>query len=178
MILVGEAFSQEVAAGPDIDRSLSVCRARIEGRIILCDTGEILTINDAEGQAVDLASAVAAKAAIRNAATTFANKLINSLLVQKSGDKAQNNVQLILSGIDFAEKIEFEEVIASLGDAVLGTKDISFREGRAEMEVRSGLSASDLVKKLYIACKKANLNFVVEEQTNRRIAFRNERKAK
>jgi hypothetical protein len=104
MILVGEAFSHDVATGDEFDRSMSVCRARIEGRIILCDTGEILTINDAEGKAVDLSSAVAAKAALRDAGAAFANKMINGLLVLKNGQKAQQSVTVILAGADFEKK--------------------------------------------------------------------------
>lgn len=172
MILVGEAFSHDVSTGDEFDRSMSVCRARIEGRIILCDTGEILTINDAEGKAVDLSSAVAAKAALRDAGATFANKMINGLLVLKNGGKAQQTVTVILAGADFAKKMEFEEVLKTLGDSIAGVKDISFADGRAEMEVQTPQTSADLTKLIYSGCKKAGLNINVEEQTNRRIGLR------
>jgi hypothetical protein len=171
LLLVGEAFSQDVNPGRIAGNNMRACRARIEGRIFLCDTGEILAINDGEGGATDLSSAVAAKAAIRDAARKFSEKILNRLLVADTGGKAQERIRVVLSGADFERKLQFQQLLASLDDTVTNVEEISFMEGRAEMDVVTTASSADFARQVFLAGKDQGIAVKVVEQTHRRCVF-------
>jgi hypothetical protein len=168
LLVVGEAFSQEVQGLGD---GQAVCRARIEAKILLCDTGEILASNDAAAGSSDLASAVAAKAAIREAAKVLAGKLIDDLLVKKTATGAQSRIRVILAGADFEKKLQFEELLGSFKETVSSVEEISYLDSRAEMDVVTTITSGELAKAVFLGSKKQGVALKVAEQSSRRCVF-------
>jgi hypothetical protein len=167
LLLVGEAFSQDVRP---VTRA-AACRARIEARILQCDTAEILTAGDGEAGAEDSAPAVAAKAAIRNAATTLFEKLVTDLLIRNTGAQARSRVRVIVAGVDFGQKLQFKALLENLKDLVAEIEEISFMESRAEFDIATSATSGKLAEAVFLAAKKEGINLNVSEQSNRRCVF-------
>ncbi len=167
LLLIGEAFSQDVRPAT----RAAACRARIEARILQCDTAEILSAGDAEAGAEDSAPAVAAKAALRNAATVLFEKLVTDLLVRNSGAQARSRVRVILAGADFEQKLLFKRLLEGLKNLILETEEVSFMESRAEFDVVTPATSAKVAEEVFLAAKKEGMNLGVTEQSNRRCVF-------
>ncbi len=167
IIIVGEAFSQDVPRNPRIDGNLFPCRARIEARVILCDTGEILAAGDGEGTAQDLAPAVAAKAAIRTASQKLSESLLKTLLIEGKTDRP---IKVILAGVDFEAKVDFKDMLKDM-PVIKGIDELSFQESRAEMEIQATVAAPQLAEDIYSVARKKGVKLKVIEQSNARLVF-------
>lgn len=167
LLLIGEAFSQDATP----IAAAAACRARIEARIIMCDTGDILAAGDAEAGAQDASPAVAAKAALRNAATILFEKLVTDILVQNTGAQARSRVRVVLAGADFEQKLTFKGVLEGLKEIVSETEEVSYLEARAEFDVVTAASSAKLAEVVFLAAKKQGLSLKVVEQSSRRCVF-------
>lgn len=168
LLLVGEAFSQDVVnplpGGPP------ACRARIEARVIRCDTAEIVASDDGEGGASDLSPAVAAKAAIRDAAKKLSDKLITSLLTANL-QASQERITVVLLGVDFDRKLKFLDLLDGMKDTIKDVEERSFIDPRAELELSTSLGTGELAKTLNQAAKAQGISMKVVEQSNRKCVF-------
>lgn len=169
LLLVGEAFSQDVAPDPLISGGLPTCSARIEARIIRCDTGEIVAADDGQGRAVDHSPAVAAKAAIRDAAKRMSEKLIVTMLKPRQPGSAK--IKIVLAGADFDLKLQFEELLNSIPDTITAVEEISFLDSRAEMEAVTSATGAQVAKAIFLAAKKLGMKLKVVEQSSGRCVF-------
>jgi hypothetical protein len=99
VIVVGEAFSQRIPP-PVQSTNLVFCRARVEIKAILTETGEIISADAEHGPGYDLAEELASKASLERTASTLAPRLISDLLVGGYGGagRATTNVELEISG--------------------------------------------------------------------------------
>lgn len=101
VIVVGEAFSQRVPP-PDAVGSTNFvfCRARVEIKAILTETGEIISADAQHGSGRDLAEELASKMSLEQTGDALAPRLINDLLVGGYGGagRATANVELEISG--------------------------------------------------------------------------------
>lgn len=171
LLLVGEAFSQDVPVDRSLVGAQSGCRARIEARIIQCDTGDILSADDGEGGATDLSPAVAAKAAIRAAAVKLGDKMLAALVVNNSGKASRERVRIVLSGADFESKLLFKTMLEGMKDQVSEVEEVSFQESRAEIDVVTSATASKLAEAIFLKARSEGLKLKVIEQTGRRCVF-------
>jgi len=171
MMIVGEAFSQDVLRDPNTMGNMFPARARIEARLFVIDTGEIISAGDGEGGALDVSPAVAAKAAIRTAATKLANKMIVDIVVNQQGGQALGNMRVSLAGVDFEQKLQFMNVLDEMKEMVTGVEEISYMESRAEMDVATTASAAKFAEEVFLRAKKKGLNIKVAEQSKRKCVF-------
>lgn len=76
LFIAGEAFSEQVNERPAHDVVPISARARIEVKVFIVESGEIIAANAAVSGATDQAPAVAGKTALQNAATELAEYLV------------------------------------------------------------------------------------------------------
>jgi hypothetical protein len=101
VVVVGEAFSQRVPPPSVVgDTNFIFCRARVEIKAILTETGEIISADAEHGSGRDLAEELASKMSLEQTAATLAPRLINDLLVGGYGGagRATANVEVEISG--------------------------------------------------------------------------------
>jgi hypothetical protein len=165
LLLIGEAFSQDVRSVTP----LPACRARIEARILQCDTAEILSAGDGEAGAEDLSPAVAAKAALRKAAAVLYDKLAFDILTRAA--PAHSRVRVILAGCSFEDRLLFKRLLQGLKELLSEIQEISFQDGRAEFDIDTTATSSTLAEEIFLAAKKEKLGLKVAEQSNRRCVF-------
>jgi hypothetical protein len=168
LLLVGEAFSQDVPVDRSLVGNSAGCRARIEARVIQCDTGDILTANDGEGGAVDLSPAVAAKAALRTAAGKMAEKMLADLLVNGHGQASRGRVRIVLAGADFESKLLFRKMLEGMKEIVAEAEEVSFQESRAEIDVVTSVTAGKLAEEVFLKARGEGMKLKVLEQSGRR----------
>jgi|GEM_PF-4274068 len=164
LLLVGEAFSQDVRSIPG---GLPACRARIEARIVQCDTADILSAGDAEDGAQDLSPAVAAKAALRKASARLYEKLLYDIYQRP----VSSRIRVILAGCSFQDKLDFKRLLQSLKELINEVQEISFQDSRAEFDIITSAASSTIAEEIFIGAKKEKINLKVAEQSNRRCVF-------
>jgi len=166
LLLVGQAFSQDVR--PVTRRA--ACRARIEARILQCDTAEILAAGGAEAGAEDLSPAVAAKAALRNASGRLFEKLVTDLLAANTTDNARR-VRVVLAGVDFQGKLQFKSLLENMKPLITEIEEISFMEKRAEFDVVTSATSAKIAEEVFLRARKDGLKLKVAEQSSGRCVF-------
>jgi len=164
LLLVGEAFSQDVRS---VAGRLPACRARIEARIVQCDTADILSAGDAEDGAQDLSPAVAAKAALRKASARLYEKLLYDIYQRP----VSSRIRVILAGCSFQDKLDFKRLLQSLKELINEVQEISFQDSRAEFDIITSAASSTIAEEIFIGAKKEKINLKVAEQSNRRCVF-------
>ena len=167
MLIVGEAFSEDLAPR----RGLAACSARIEASVILCDTAEVIAADDAEAINTHQGASVAAKGAIREAATTLSDKLLTSILINGAGAQALGRIQIVLAGADFESQIAFEDLLAEIDGVGKEIEELGFIEGSAQIEVVTDDNAKALARKIFRAAKKSGLAIKIVEQSGRRLVI-------
>ena len=171
LLVVGQAFSQDVLRDPAMMGNSFPCRGHIEAKIFFTDTADILWTGDADGGAMDLSPAVAAKAAIRAAATKMADTMITSLLVDKTGTQARGSIRVVVAGVDFEQKLLFKQVLGDMKELVTEAEEISYLESRVEMDVVTSTTSEKLAEAVFLGAKKQGMKLKVLESTNRRCVF-------
>jgi len=166
LLLVGEAFSQDVRS---VAGRLPACRARIEARIVQCDTADILSAGDAEDGAEDLSPAVAAKAALRKASARLYEKLASDILTRPA--PVSSRIRVILAGCSFEDKLVFKRLLQSLKELINEVQELSFQDSRAEFDIITSAASSTIAEEIFIGAKKEKINLKVAEQSNRRCVF-------
>lgn len=101
VIVVGEAFSQRVPPPSVLGETTFVfCRARVEIKAILTETGEIVSADAEHAPGRDLTEELASKRSLEATANLLAPRLINDLIAGSYGGpgRATANVELEISG--------------------------------------------------------------------------------
>jgi len=80
VLVLGEAFSQQVPTNPNVTGNMSSCRARIELRVVDCGTASIYGADSAEAGALDMSDLVAGKKAIQKAANEVGNRVAAAII--------------------------------------------------------------------------------------------------
>lgn len=168
LLIVGEGFSQDVPVDRSLVGASAGCRARIEARVIQCDTADILTANDGEGGGVDLSPAVAAKAALRSAAAKMADKMLADLLVNGHGQASRGRIRIVLAGADFESKLLFRKMLEGITELVAEAEEVSFQESRAEIDVVTTATSAKLAEEVFLKARTQGLRLKVLEQSGRR----------
>ena len=126
IIIIGEAFSEYVGdAGrflPGNQRTnVASCRARLEAKMYIARTGQIIAADGKYGSGADISEAVAAKVALTNAGAEMGRYMSEKLLEQAAGSKQQ--LELIVSPGSVSKLTEVESVLRELH----GVKNVNMR---------------------------------------------------
>lgn len=169
-VLKGEAVSHEVAPDRSLPPNFRQCSARIELQLVQADSGQVIGYVSANGAASGESEFVAGKDAIEVAAYRAINELLNDVLVKEIGASAFESVHVFLSGADFDQKLQFDELLKSI-DGVTGKTDTLFQDARAEMTVQTNLTSSELAQAVNKRAKEIGFGLKVIEMTGGRCGF-------
>ena len=110
IIIIGEAFSELAGRLPG---GLISCRARVETRAVMTDTGRILTASGFHAGGVDLTESTAAKTSLNNAGEMTGDHIIEQFL--KLGGDVASGVKLTVSSISsYSRLTELEKALRGL----------------------------------------------------------------
>jgi len=144
VLVIGDAVSAVAMRGGVLANMVSV-RARFEARAIRIDTGEVLAADGAEAPGLDLAEQVAGKKALAAAGEKWVETAVPVILDRWSKEvSGGNSVQVVVSGLTFAQLGKFKELLKT---EVRGVKDIhqrSFTANVATLDVDVKGSAQEL----------------------------------
>lgn len=157
ILVVGEAFSEGVG---DIGRFLPKgkntgtlsCRARIEAKMYIARTGQIIAADGKYGSAVDISEAVAAKKALAVAGKEMGEYLSGKLLELAAGNRQKTELVVITSGY---EKLD---MVQNALNNVTGVKNAdlrSYADGKGVFALHYGGSPQALFAQLQ---KQADCN--------------------
>lgn len=133
VVIIGEAFSESAGAG--IGGMVS-CRARVEARAVKTDTGEIVAADGKYATGLDITEAIAGKKALQQAGGELADYLAEQILAKWSSDVTNtNSVELIVSGVNYAQFAQLKSALTSSVRGVRGIHQRTFTGNRAVMEV-------------------------------------------
>ncbi len=130
VLIMGEAFSEGAMRGGGLANMVSV-RARLEARAIRTDTGEILAADGAFAPGLDISEQIAGKKALAAAGGKWVEAAFPVILDRWSKEvSGENSVQIVISGLSFAQLAKFKEVLAQ---QVRGVKDLQQRSFTANV---------------------------------------------
>ncbi len=139
ILIVGQAFSERAGdigqflPGSKGRTGIESCRARIEAKMYIARTGQIIAANGFDAGGADIVEANAAKAALRNAGEKIGEYLVEKLLCFAAGNRKQLEVVVLAS--DFNKMNEVKSALIS----VYGVKDAqitSYSNGKAIIRVQ------------------------------------------
>jgi len=144
LLIVGEGASEGAIRGGPLANFVSV-RARVEARAIRTDTGDILAAEGVSAPGLDLSEQGAGKKALAAAGEKWVEAALPAILARWSKEVNDGNtVQVVVSGLTFAQLGKFKE---RLKTEVRGVKDIhqrSFTANVATLDVDVKGSAQEL----------------------------------
>lgn len=145
ILIVGEAFSEDATR---LNNMFS-CRARVEARAIDVNSGSILATNGAHGSGLDIATNVAAKAALRDAGTLMADYFINELCdatLTNLPSEGRRDLGILVSNMTFTQ---YRSFMKKMDQATWGTvikKD--YNKNILKMILRSSEVTDDLADRI------------------------------
>ena len=141
ILIVGQAFSERAGdVGKFIPGNIGrtgvkSCRARIEAKMYIARTGQIIAANGFNAGGADTTEAVAAKVALQNAGEQIGEYLVEKLLGFAAGNRKQLEVVVLAS--DFNKMNGVKSALASLY-GVKNAQIASYSNGRAVIRVQYG----------------------------------------
>ena len=151
ILIIGEAFSEgvgDVAAflpGHQRNTGMKSCRARVEAKMYVSKTGQIIAADGTHGSAVDISEAVAAKKALAVAGKSMGEYMVTQLMNNGSGNR--QSMEVVVIGTDFSK---INRLQTALGK-VRGVKDLnmsSYSSGRGVFSMHYGGSPQTLFREL------------------------------
>ncbi|MBR4384289.1 MAG: hypothetical protein IKP64_12110 [Selenomonadaceae bacterium] len=149
IMIVGEAFSEGVGDPgqwlPGNQRTnMQACRARVEAKMFIVRTGQIIAADGKFGSAYDNSQAVASKKALAAAGQLMGEYFVERITGMYT---SQQNVEVVVYGSDFT-KINLVQSALGQVNRVKGVNLSSYEGGRAVFSVQYGGSPQTLFNEL------------------------------
>ena len=144
ILITGEAFSERGDRLPYMD-GLTSCQARVEAKMYIVRTGQIIAADGTYGQAVHNTEAIAAKRALAQAGEKMGRYLSEQLLGYGSGSHQQIEMIVLAADIDQVNALKSELMRLS------GVTDVKFTRwetGRATLAIRYSGAPETLFSRL------------------------------
>ena len=134
VVITGEAFS--VGAGDVTGSGFQTCKARVEVKALLAETGEIIAADALHGSGADLAQATAGKKALQRTAEQLAPKFIRDVLLLPAADLGSTRKMQVAVAVfeGLTEADEFAEAVGKI-KGVNKVHQESFTEGALVLDV-------------------------------------------
>ena len=150
IIIVGEAFSEGVG---DVSQwlpgkqnsNMQSCRARVEAKMFIVKTGQIIAADGKYGSAIDISQAVAAKKALASAGQQIGEYFIEQLMNLGSGNR--QGMQVVVMGSDFSKINKVQTALAQIRN-VSNVNLASYEGGKATFNINYGGSPQTLFNEL------------------------------
>ena len=154
ILVIGEAFSDGVG---DIGRYLPghqqtgmrSCRARVEAKLYIAGTGQIIASDGKYASAADISEAIASKKALTSAGQQMGEFMAKELLQLGSGNR--QGLEIIVDARDFTE---INQVQIALGQ-VKGASDVQlagYDAGQGRFNIQYGDAPERLFRELQAIC--------------------------
>ena len=116
-MIVGEAFSQGMGDAaqwlPGNQTSkMQSCRARLEAKMFIVKTGQIIAADGKYGSAIDSSESLAAKKALASAGKQMGEYFIEQLMTLGSGNR--QSMQVVVMGSDFSKINRVQSALAQV----------------------------------------------------------------
>ena len=165
ILIIGEAFSQGVGdVGKFIGNGrknvgIMSCKARLETKIFIVKSGQIIAANGTYGTAADLTEFIAAKKALNEAGEKMGDYIIDKLIGYGSTNNQNVEVTVIASDINKITKIcNALKNISGVKSAVIS----NYSNGRANISVKYSGTPQNLYNQL---SKIVDFNIILKEIT-------------
>ena len=117
IMIVGEAFSQGMGDAaqwlPGNQTSkMQSCRARLEAKMFIVKTGQIIAADGKYGSAIDSSESLAAKKALASAGKQMGEYFIEQLMTLGSGNR--QSIQVVVMGSDFTKINRVQAALAQV----------------------------------------------------------------
>ncbi|MBR2179621.1 MAG: hypothetical protein IJ862_04405 [Selenomonadaceae bacterium] len=117
IMIVGEAFSQGMGDAaqwlPGNQTSkMQSCRARLEAKMFIVKTGQIIAADGKYGSAIDSSESLAAKKALASAGKQMGEYFIEQLMTLGSGNR--QSMQVVVMGSDFSKINRVQSALAQV----------------------------------------------------------------
>lgn len=149
IMIVGESFSEGVGDMgnylPGNQRTnMEACRARVEAKMFIVKTGQVIAADGKYGSAYDNSQAIAAKKALASAGEQMGNYFVEQITGMYTSRQA---VEIIVYGADFS-KINLVQSALGRVSRVKNVNLSSYENGRAVFNVGYGGSPQTLFNEL------------------------------
>lgn len=151
ILIVGEAFSQGVGdVGKFIGngrRNVGIvsCKARLEAKIFIVKTGQIIAANGVYGTAADLTEFIAAKKALNDAGEKMGDYIIDKLI--GFGSSNNQSIEVSVQSSDFNKINKINSLIKNI-QGVKSSLITDYANGKATMNVKYSGTPQVLFNKL------------------------------
>ena len=161
IMIVGEAFSEGMGdvgqwlPGNQTSKMQS-CRARLEAKMFIVKTGQIIAADGKYGSAIDISESIASKKALANAGQQMGEYFIEQLMTLGSGNR--QSLQIVVTGSDFSRI----NVVQSALGKVRGVSNVqlsSYEGGKGIFNVNYSGSPQTLFNELE---KIADANLILQ----------------
>ena len=130
IMIVGEAFSQGMGDAaqwlPGNQTSkMQSCRARLEAKMFIVKTGQIIAADGKYGSAIDSSESLAAKKALASAGKQMGEYFIEQLMTLGSGNR--QSIQVVVMGSDFTKINRVQAALAQVRN--VSNVNLSIYEG-------------------------------------------------
>lgn len=138
ILIVGEAFSEGVG---DVGKFLPTggntgiisCKARLEAKIFIAKTGQIISANGTYGTAADLTEFIAGKKALNDAGEKMGDYIVEKLL--NYGSSTRQNLEVIVAVTDFNKVNAINSAIQKIR-GVESSMVTDYNNGKATLAVK------------------------------------------
>ncbi|MBR4153202.1 MAG: hypothetical protein IKT98_09635 [Selenomonadaceae bacterium] len=149
IMIVGESFSEGVGDMgnylPGNQRTnMQACRARVEAKMFIVKTGQVIAADGKYGSAYDNSQAIAAKKALTSAGEQMGNYFVEQITGMYTSRQA---IEVIVYGADFS-KINLVQAALNQNNRVQNVNLSSYENGRAVFNVGYGGSPQTLFNEL------------------------------
>lgn len=151
ILIVGEAFSQGVGdVGKFIgngrrDVGIVSCKARLEAKIFIVKTGQIIAANGVYGTAADLTEFIAAKKALNDAGEKMGDYIIDKLI--GFGSSNNQSIEVSVQSSDFNKINKINSLIKNI-QGVKSSLITDYVSGKATINVKYSGTPQVLFNKL------------------------------
>lgn len=149
IMIVGESFSEGVGDVGDWlpgnqRTNMQACRARVEAKMFIVRTGQIIAADGKYGSAYDNSQAIASKKALATAGADMGNYFVEQITGMYT---SRQGVEVVVYGADFS-KINLVQAALGKVNRVKNVNLSSYEGGRAVFNVQYGGSPQTLFNEL------------------------------
>ncbi len=166
ILIVGEAFSERGGPVPYMTADIISCKARLEAKMYIVRTGQIIAADGTYGAAIDTMETIAAKKALAKAGEEMGRYLTQQLLDHGSGNRQQIEMIVLAANIQDVNTLKNELM------HVAGVNDVKFSRwdaGRAALAIRYSGAPQTLYNRL---CEQSDMMIEAVEITYNTLTVR------
>lgn len=150
IMIVGEAFSEGLGDAARFlpgkqTSNMQSCRARLEAKMFIVKTGQIIAADGKYGSAIDISESIASKKALAEAGQQMGEYFVEQLMNLGSGNR--QGIQIIVTGSDFSKINKIQSALSEV-NGVSNVQLSSYESGKGTFNVNYSGSPQTLFNAL------------------------------